>query len=187
LQVELNSLGRKSPIALRALDRLGTAVIVTHGNGRVIELNRSGERILRQQDGLTVRSGRLEAASVTDNSKLAGYIAAAATTQKTEEAIGRMRIGRHSGRLAYALTVAPVGAELGVFDCPKAMILISDLDEHTASERDLAEYFGLSPAESRLAVALMAGRRLRDVAIESSLQITTLRSQLSSILRKVGV
>jgi DNA-binding CsgD family transcriptional regulator len=68
-----------------------------------------------------------------------------------------------------------------------AMILIGVPDEHTASERDLAEYFGLSPAESRLAVALMAGRRLRDVAIESGLQITTLRSQISAILRKVGV
>jgi DNA-binding CsgD family transcriptional regulator len=187
LQVELNSLGWKSPIALRALDRLGTAVIVTHGNGRVIELNRSGERILRQQDGLTLRSGRLEATNVADNANLAGYIAAAATRQTTEEAIGRMRIGRHSGRLAYAVTVAPLGAELGVFDCPMAIILISDPDEQTASERDLADYFGLSPAESRLAVALMAGRRLRDVAIDSGVQMTTLRSQLSSILRKVGV
>ncbi|MEA2782218.1 MAG: hypothetical protein QOK29_3762 [Rhodospirillaceae bacterium] len=67
------------------------------------------------------------------------------------------------------------------------MILIGVPDEHTASERDLAEYLGLLPAESRLAVALMAGRRLRDVAIESGLQVTTLRSQISAILRKVGV
>jgi hypothetical protein len=133
--VELNGFGWKSPIALRALDRLGTAVIVTHGNGRVIELNQPSERILRQEDGLTVRNGRLEAASVNENSKLKGCIAAAATAQKTEEAIGRMRIGRRSGRLAYAVTVAPLGAELAVFDCPMAMILIGDPDERCFGAR----------------------------------------------------
>ena len=46
--------------------------------------------------------------------------------------------------------------------------------------------FGLSPAESRLAVALMAGKKLRDIAIDTGLQTTTLRSQLSAIFKKVG-
>jgi DNA-binding NarL/FixJ family response regulator len=46
--------------------------------------------------------------------------------------------------------------------------------------------FGLSPAESRLAVALTAGKKLHDIAIENGLRITTLRSQLSAILKKVG-
>jgi DNA-binding NarL/FixJ family response regulator len=43
--------------------------------------------------------------------------------------------------------------------------------------------FGLSPAESRLAVALTAGKRLPDIAAKSGLQITTLRTQLSAILK----
>jgi DNA-binding CsgD family transcriptional regulator len=51
----------------------------------------------------------------------------------------------------------------------------------------LAEFFGLSPAESRLAVALLAGKKLSEIAMEFGVQITTLRTQLSSILRKTGV
>jgi DNA-binding NarL/FixJ family response regulator len=50
-----------------------------------------------------------------------------------------------------------------------------------------AEFFRLSPTESRLAVALLAGKKLSEVAMESGVQITTLRTQLSSILPKTGV
>jgi DNA-binding CsgD family transcriptional regulator len=67
------------------------------------------------------------------------------------------------------------------------MILVVDPEDPTPSETELADFFGLSPAESRLAAALMAGKSLSDVAIEASVQITTMRTQLSSILRKVGV
>src|SRR3984893_15528407 len=40
---------------------------------------------------------------------------------------------------------------------------------------------------SRLAVALLAGKRLGEVSRDFGVQITTLRTQLSSILRKTGV
>ena len=38
-----------------------------------------------------------------------------------------------------------------------------------------------------LAVALLAGKTMREIATDSGVQITTLRTQLSSVLRKVGV
>jgi hypothetical protein len=40
------------------------------------------------------------------------------------------------------------------------MILVADSDARSPSERDLGEFFGLSPAESRLAAALLAGKKL---------------------------
>jgi len=52
---------------------------------------------------------------------------------------------------------------------------------------DLAELFGLSPAEARVAAAMMTGKSLSDIATSSGLQITTVRTQLRSILKKVGV
>jgi DNA-binding CsgD family transcriptional regulator len=67
------------------------------------------------------------------------------------------------------------------------MIVLADLEEHSPSESDLVEFFGLSPAESRLAVALLAGKKLREIALDWGVQITTLRTQLSSILQKTGV
>jgi len=66
------------------------------------------------------------------------------------------------------------------------MILVGAPENHAPAERDVAEVFGFSPAESRLAAALVAGRTLSGIAASSGVRITTLRTQLSSILRKTG-
>jgi DNA-binding NarL/FixJ family response regulator len=68
-----------------------------------------------------------------------------------------------------------------------AMILVSILDENCVSEGELAELYGLSPAESRVAIALAQGKKLTALATEFGVQITILRTQLSSILKKCEV
>jgi DNA-binding CsgD family transcriptional regulator len=186
LHVELRNMGWKSSIALRALDQLANGVLVTDGDGRIIELNRVAEHILCRDDGLAVRNGKLCALRVFEDNKLMAFISAAAVG-KTAAATGRMLIGRRGGQKHYAVTVASIGgAQLGVFERPLALILIGAPEHLAPSERDVAEIFGLSPAESRLAVALIAGKKLADIAANSGVRITTLRTQLSSILRKVG-
>jgi DNA-binding CsgD family transcriptional regulator len=45
----------------------------------------------------------------------------------------------------------------------------------------------LSREESRLTAALLAGKTMREAATDFEVQITPLRTQLSSVLRKVGV
>jgi DNA-binding CsgD family transcriptional regulator len=67
------------------------------------------------------------------------------------------------------------------------MILVTDPDDLSPSARDMAQAFGVSPAESRLAAALLTGKRPSEIAAASGVRITTVRTQLSSILRKVGV
>jgi PAS domain-containing protein len=187
LHIELAGLGYGPAIALRALDRLAAAVIVADSDGSVIQTNRAAERILQRGDGLVIRNGNLGVLHVVDSARLEAFIAAAAAEQKTAAAIGRMRVQRHDGHPPYILTVAPLGADLSVYGRPLALIVLADPDQQSPSERDLAEFFGLSPAESRLAVALLAGRKLGEVAGDFGVQITTLRTQLSSILRKTGV
>jgi DNA-binding CsgD family transcriptional regulator/PAS domain-containing protein len=187
LHIELGNVGWHHAIAVRALDQLAAGVIVADSDGRVIEMNRAAERVLQRGDGLMIRNGKLGALDAFDRARLEAFITAAAAEQKTAAAIGRMRIRRHDGRPPYTLTVVPLGAELAVCGRPLAMIVLADPDERSPSERDLAEFFGLSPAESRLAVALLAGKRLGEVATDFGVQITTLRTQLSSILRKTGV
>jgi PAS domain-containing protein len=55
VHAELRELGWKSAAAARALDQLAAGVIITDGDGRVVEMNRAAEQILRRNDGLTVR------------------------------------------------------------------------------------------------------------------------------------
>jgi DNA-binding CsgD family transcriptional regulator/PAS domain-containing protein len=187
LHAELGGVGLGPSIPFTALDQLAPAVIVTDGDGRVIEMNRTAERVLQRGDGLTIRNGKLGALHVFDSARVEALIAAASAEQKTGGAIGRMRIRRHDGHPSYMLTVAPLGADLSFYGRPLAMIILVDPNQQSPSERDLAEFFELSPAESRLAVALLAGKKLREIALDWGVQITTLRTQLSSILRKTGV
>jgi DNA-binding CsgD family transcriptional regulator len=162
-------------------------VVVTDSGGRVIEMNRAAERIVRMDDGLTIRSARLGVRCPSEDTKLAKFIAAATVEKKTLAAVSRMIVGRDGGRRPYVLTVSPLSGELAVHNRPLAMVIVTGSDVQSASAQDLADFFGLSPAEGRLAVALMSGKRLADIAIAFGVQVTTLRTQLSSVLKKVGV
>ena len=65
-------------------------------------------------------------------------------------------------------------------------MVVVDPQRHSPAAEDLAEFFGLSPAEARLVAALLTGKTLAQIAAVTGVRITTLRTQLGSILRKVG-
>jgi DNA-binding CsgD family transcriptional regulator len=182
---EIHTRRRMSSLALLALDQLGAGVIVIGNCGLVIEMNRAAEAIVHVEDGLLVREGLFCARRVFETAKLAKLIAGA-TEAKSRPAARRMLIERSGGLPPYLLTVMPLRSDL-VNRGGLAMIVVVDPARHCPSEKDLAEFFGLSPAETRVATALMIGKRLSDIADEASVQITTVRTQLRSILRKVGV
>ena len=98
-----------------------------------------------------------------------------------------MLVRRLDGRPAYVLSVARLRTDPAVGDRPLAMIVVVDPERLSPSQKDLAEFFGLSPAEVRLAALLLTWKKLAEIAANTGIQITTLRTQLSSVLRKVGV
>jgi DNA-binding CsgD family transcriptional regulator len=159
--------------------------MVIDDRGLVVEMNRAAEAIVQLEDGLLVRDGRCCARRVFETTKVANLIAGA-TEGKSRAAGGRMMIGRFDGLPPYVLTVTPLPADL-VDGRRLAMIVLVDPARHCPSERDLTELFGLSPAEARVAAALLMGKSLSNIAATIGVQITTVRTQLRSILRKVGV
>ena len=180
LHVAFRRMGRALSAANLALQYLSVGVVLTDADGHVLETNELAADILRLKDGLQMRGGRLTALRSFESSKLAAIVAG-----KSESADGHLLIGRRGDRRPYAVTVAPLNADEGGRRI--AMILIVNPDWQNPSERSVAEFFGLSPAESRLAAALMKGRKLREIARDTGVEVTTLRTQLSSILKKVGV
>jgi DNA-binding CsgD family transcriptional regulator/PAS domain-containing protein len=186
LHVRLNNAGWQSSAAWHVLDQFAAAVIVTERDAKIIALNRAGEDLLSRGHSLSMRQGRLCAARVFETEKLRALIGAAAVPDKLDPAIGRMLIRSRERDQPYVLTVTRLAGKLSVLDRPLAMVLATAPEQGALAAADLAELFGLSPAEGRLAVALMAGKKLHDIAIETGVQITTLRSQLSAVLKKVG-
>jgi DNA-binding CsgD family transcriptional regulator/PAS domain-containing protein len=186
LHVRLNNAGWQSSVAWRALDQLAAAVIIADRDARIVRVNRAGEDLLSRGCALSVRHGKLCTGRSFETDKLRALIGAAAVPDKLDPAIGRMLVGSRDRDLPCVLTVARLTAELSVFDRPLAMVLAAAPEQRLLAAADLAELFGLSPAESRLAVALMGGKKLHDITIETGVGISTLRSQLSAILKKVG-
>jgi len=187
VQLRLQSLGWSSAVAGHALDQLSTGVIVAEGSGRVVEMNGLAEQILRRGDGLAVENGKLRALRVFEAARLSASIAAATANQVGVSTSSRILIGRRAGRRSYILTVTPLDVRFGFHDDPVALILVVDPDERSPKANELAEYFGLSPAESRLAAHLVSGKRLAGISSTTGLAVSTLRTQLRSVLKKVGV
>jgi DNA-binding CsgD family transcriptional regulator len=175
-----------SSVALQALDRLSAGVIVTDDGGQVVEMNRAAKSIVQFADGLLVRDRRVCAGRAFETAKVARLIANATVESESGTAAGHMLIGRRDGAPAYVLTVAPLCAPVMAGDRPLAMIVIVDPERHSPSDSELIDLFGFSPAEARLAAALMTGKTLTEIAAEFGLRVPTLRTQLRSILKKVG-
>ncbi len=182
---ELRQAGWKASIASQALDQLASGMIIADDNRRVVETNRVAERILLRDDGLMIRGMRLKALRAADDAKLGSFLAPVAADTQVGASIRRMLTGRAGSRAAYALTISRIPKDLAPYARPLAMILLADPDAVVAEPQDLVELFGLSPAESRLAAALMRGKKVRDVSTDFGVQVTTLRTQLSSILKKL--
>ncbi len=177
--------GSKSVIALRALDRFCAGVIVTDGDGQVVEMNWAAVSLTQLDERLIVRDGRLCTGRVFESASLAKLIARAAGNGAGAVG-GRMLVGRSNPRPAYVLTIAPLVSDPGIGYRQLVMIVVIDPERHFPSEGDLVDLFGLSRAEVRLAVALISGRRLSTIAGDFGVQVTTLRTQIRSILKKVG-
>jgi hypothetical protein len=172
----IRRLGWKSGAALRALDQVAAGVIITDADGRVVEMNRAAEHVLRRDDGLTVRQGSCLCSAYLTTRSLLGPSPSPPMGKPRPRSDACLSEGR-GGRVGYMLTVAPLGMELAVSERPLALILVADPDARRPSEKELAEFFGLSPAEIRLTVALLAGRTMREVAADSGVRITTARTQ----------
>jgi DNA-binding CsgD family transcriptional regulator/PAS domain-containing protein len=187
LHVGLIDAGYRSAIGRSSIDQLAAGAIFIDKDGRIIDTNWAGDKILLTGDGLTMRNGRVSARRSFETAKLARLIADAAAAEGSVPSAGCMLIARDDGRPPYVVRVAPVSGGLTGDDLPMAMLVVSTSDERRVSQGELAELYGPSPAESRIALALARGKRLTELAGEFGVQITTLRSQLSSTLTKCGV
>jgi DNA-binding CsgD family transcriptional regulator len=177
----------KHAASLNALEQLAAGLVVTDHTSRIVYLNEPAERIVQREDGLIIRCGRLTAQRAFESAKLSSFIGAAAPRSDPAAARRRLLIGRRERHLPYVVTVASLGTELFPGGRQLTMVLIVDREMQAPSMSDFADLFGMSPAESRLAASLLAGQTLREIATQLGVQITTLRTQLGFIMRKVGV
>jgi DNA-binding CsgD family transcriptional regulator len=173
----------------RILDNMSVGALVADQTGQLRFANAAAEEILAENDGLTLRDNRIQAArSFETNSLLAALRDVAVTSRTDKRDGGALLIARPSGKLPYAVVVTPLTtAAAGEAKAFRALVFVSDL-AHRNNELAprLSQLFGLSKAEARVAAGIAEGRRLTEIAEEFDVRMPTVRTQLRAVLKKVG-
>lgn len=179
------------PSATELLTSRRFGVIHLDRRGRIMTANDRASEMLRDGDGLADFDGFLCARKPADHAELSRLLARALPPFGERGSAGSMRVARSSSATTpLALHITPVGDEYPHFRTRRigAVVLIADPSGRAWIDLGrVAASLGLTPAESRLAVALATGRTLRDIAVTTGRTEETVRWHLKQIFRKQGV
>ena len=97
-------------------------------------------------------------------------------------------IRNSDGNAVFVGHVMPIKrAAHDIFANSYALLFFTPLEQARAPSTGLMRsLFDMTVAETRVATGLMRGRTLKEIAEDGGVSITTVRSQLSSILEKTG-
>lgn len=176
-----------------AFDLLPFGVVLVTTQGRVAYANAAADSIIAADDGLSQVEGRLHAQRRSEQDVLARAIAAAGQSTKLQRdanvSPAALTVSRPSGRRSYRLSVSPLGFDRQVLLAhhPVAVVFITDPhDAPATTEQRLRGLFALTPAEARVATAILQGHGLRTAADVLGIGHETARTHLKSILAKTG-
>ncbi|MFA9459818.1 helix-turn-helix transcriptional regulator [Thiohalorhabdus sp. Cl-TMA] len=182
--------------AERALDKLSIATFLLDDETRVVHANPSGDRLLRHGRGLRMRSGgHLGARDAEQCDALSALLARAraAASGNGPPAAETMLLQGDTGGSERLLAVAyPVPEHREYYrqawPTARVALYVGDLDDTGVLRAEsLATLYGLTPAETRLAMSLARGRDLQELSREWSISPHTLRTQLKAVFSKTGV
>lgn len=168
----------------QALDGLAMGALLLDRHGRVLFANQAAEGLLRQADGLFLGQYRvLLAARAEETTRLYRLIGGASLPGGG----GAMRLSRASGKLPLEAIVIPVRRRNSE-NLPSEAAAILYLSDPAAKPRpaqeNLRALLGLTPAETELALHLLAGATLEQVAALRGVSRETIRTQLKELFRK---
>ena len=183
-------------LADRAVELAGALEVVRHGvvivadEHLVINLNSAAEAIVRAEDGLCVRSGRIAATSTRAEHELHCAITNALGVEPSVVRTGQsLTCIRPSGKRPYVVHVLPS------YRCdadapgrtPMALVLIIDPDDEPEPGLALVRrLYRLTEAEAQVALRVMHGANLKQVAEELSISHATVRTHLQHVFDKTG-
>lgn len=178
-----------------ALDRLPMGVILVDRDGRVVAMNRAARAIVAQNDGLASLDRGLAAATRAETEALRRLIAQATQTSAGRglHPGGALALSRPSMLRPLSVLVAPLGRKASVDGLdlgrarPAAVVFVSDPEVRQETPAALLQrLYGLTPAEARLAEAIVGGGPLKAAAERFGVTLGTVRIQLKAVFAKTG-
>lgn len=186
--VEPISIGSPLLGANEALNRMAVGIFLLDAERRVVFRNRRAEDLLGEADGITLsRDGLLrgerpqQTNALRDMIDLALSRAAAGSRQPTQA----LALSRNSGRRSLFAIACPLARGPVATGEPVVAIFVSDPERRLSQAAEaVAQLYGLTPAETRLAMALSKGQRLDEIADEFGISRNTVNYTMKNLFRK---
>ena len=172
------------------LDNTRSGVIYLSRRGEVVAANDRARELLLKGDGLSDRGGMLTAGTEDETVELQRLLARALAPYGVQGEGGSMAITRRRSPTPLVLEVHPIGEsdmdhrmwEVG------AIVLIADpVSGPRIDPAVLQTILGLSPMETRVAIAVAGGRTAGEIAQALDCAESTVRTHLKRIYRKLGI
>ena len=179
------SINAEMPGWPNVLDLLQFGVICVDPVGVVSFINRFASEIISNADGLAIDRGRLVAATAAETASLTKLIAEATEFHENGEtgSMRAMQVSRTSTSRPYLVFVTSVSESAS--QRRGAVVSCYEPDRELDTDGDtLIQLYGLTHAETALALELLRGHRLDQVAKRLSLSMNTVRSHLKRVFQK---
>jgi DNA-binding CsgD family transcriptional regulator len=174
----------------RALNALSLGVVLLASDARAVFSNRAADDLLRSDDGLRLRNGRLVASSFETDAALQRIVRYAIAPGDSIGCPPDVVVVRTSGRRPYHLAATPLRRRPGPFagiPAPVALVLVTDPErQRSVGSSALKQAYGLTSREADVALTLAEGEPLQQVADRLEMQYETARTHLRRILSKTG-
>ncbi len=159
LGIRLTEARAAADVAWATLDLVSDAMFALDRQGRIVRANEAGERLRRE-----------------------GVVRSPTPGDGPPGARPPMRTRHEDAIFTWVFRNAP--PRLSRSRIAALLFVTSERDTSVPAHRWLRVRFGLSPAEMSLVLSLVAGATLQEIADLRAVELTTVRTQLRSVLRK---
>ncbi|WP_082966267.1 helix-turn-helix transcriptional regulator [Mycolicibacter sinensis] len=186
-QAHLERLHRHTDDLDAAAQALGYAIIVVTLESRIAYANPAAEHLLRSADGLQARAGRLEAAAASTDTALQRSIHSALALGDDHPSGNSLLCSRPSGHLPYIIEVLPTDPAAASGRGRRAIVIVADPEhESNTTPALLRRHYGLTAGETEIAVMVLNGGGVKDIAERMSLSQATVKTHLQHVFDKTG-
>lgn len=171
-----------------ALNRIAMGIFLLDSDRKVLSRNRRADQLLAEADGLTLsHEGLLRGEKPQQTQALRDIldVALARVAAGSRQGSATIGLSRDSGKRPLIAVACPLGRGMAKPGEPVVGLFVTDPEWRSIEAAEaVAQLYGLSPAETRLALALVRGLRLDEIADEFGLSRNTVNYTLKNLFRK---
>ena len=189
----LSSRAHASLAAEAVLDKLNRGVVIFDGEARVLFVNASAWRLLRETTALAISDGRLLFSDAAAQAKLDAFLLRSdgPTDGGGVQVSVVMRVEADVARAPLRALLSPLAMPVGAVDgCGGRQHVLMIYEPHAGRhvpKRILQELYGLSDAEADLVAYLFEGESLETAAGRLHISLNTAKTHLQHVFRKCDV